>query len=311
MNPSLSIIIVNWNVKDYLRQCINSIYKETDRISIEIIVVDNASTDCSVDMITKEFPKVRLIRNDENVGFSRANNQGISISNGKYLLFLNPDTIIINKSIEKLYYFLVMNREAVVVGPMILNADENTIQYQGARTFPTLWNEFCGLSEISIHFKNIPSFSYINLDYWDHKESRYVELISGACMMCRKEIVEKINLFDEDYFLYADDVDFCFRMREYGSIYYLAEAKIIHYGGQSSQQSEDDLWLLRCDSTRIFFKKNKGLHYSFGYRVVVVLSQFTRFILILMANIRKAKYPPTEDIVQIWKLILWGVYLKR
>ena len=308
--PNISIIIVSWNVKNYLRECIISIYKASGGVSLEVIVVDNASTDYSAEMIIREFPKVRLVRDDRNLGFSRANNQAIKLSHGKYILFLNPDTVIIDKSIDMLHSFIENHNEVIVVGPMILNADGKTIQYQCARTFPTLWREFCGLSEISIHLKNIPSFSYINLDYWDHKDSKYIDLISGACMMCRKEIVEKINLFDEDYFLYADDVDFCFRMREHGLIYYLAEAKIIHYGGQSSRQSDDDLWLLRCDSTRIFFKKHKGLHYSLGYRAVVILSQVIRFILILISNIRKAKFPPKESIMQIWKLIQWGLHFK-
>lgn len=307
----VSIIIVNWNVKNYLRKCLNSIYSETKRLSFEIIVVDNASTDGSAEMLGKEFPQVILIKNDENVGFSKANNQAIKIAQSKYILLLNPDTLILDEAIEKLYRFIEDHRNVVAVGPTILNADGGTIQYDCARTIPSLWNEFCWLSELSLHFKESRFFSYITLDYWDHKDSRYIDLLSGSCMLCKTSIVREINFLDEDYFLYADDVDFCFRIRQKGKIYYLADAKIIHYGGQSSKQVDNNLWLLRCESTRIFFKKNRGRFYSSGYRQVVVLSQIIKIIFITISSMKHSSYPLKKNLIQCWTLIMWAIKRTR
>jgi GT2 family glycosyltransferase len=189
--------------------------------------------------------------------------------------------------------------------------DGVTIQYDCARAIPSLWNEFCGLSELSLHFKESRFFSYITMDYWDHKDSRYIDLLSGSCILCKTSIVREINLLDGDYFLYADDVDFCFRIRQKGEIYYLADAKIIHYGGQSSKQVDDNLWLLRCESTRIFFKKNMGHFYSSGYRLVIVLSQIIKIIFISISSMKHSSYPLKKNLIQCWTLIIWAIKRTR
>ncbi len=306
----ISIVIVNWNVEDYLRRCIESIYRGIHGVSFEIIVVDNASTDGSVEMLNAEFPKVTVIGNNKNVGFSKANNQAIRIAQGKYILLLNPDTVILDRAIIALYRFIESHPDVVAVGPMILNADGATIQYECARAIPSLWNEFCGLSELQFHLKKYPIFSYNTLDYWDHRDSRYMTLLSGACMFCRADTVRAINLFDEDYFLYADDVDFCFRLRQKGKIYYLADAKIIHYGGKSSRQVNEDLWLLRCESTRIFFRKNMGASYSSGYRFIIISSQIVKIVLVSISAINNPERPfgkIRENWAKCWELIVWGL----
>jgi len=307
----VSIIIVSWNVKNLLRDCLNSIYKETERISFELIVADNASSDGSAEMVRTEFPQVILINSKENVGFNRANNQAIRISQGEYILLLNPDTVILDVAVEKLHNFIEQQGDIVGIGPMILNSDGKTIQFDCARKMLSPWREFCFLSELNLHFKKSRLFSYITLDYWDHKDSCYIDLLSGACMLCKTNIIREIGLLDEDYFMYADDVDLCYRIGQKGKIYYLADAKIIHYGGESSKQISNDLWLMRIESTRLFFRKNKGFFFGVGYKTLVLLSQLIRILLILSASIRNPSPPLKQRLLPCWKLILWGIKLKK
>jgi len=307
----VSVVIVSWNVKNFLRDCLISIYKETQRISFEVFVVDNASSDGSANMVSKEFPEVRLIENEENVGFNKANNQAIRISQGKYVLLLNPDTVVLDGAIEKLHNFIEQQSNVVGIGPMILNGDGKTIQYECARQMLSLWSEFCMQSELNLHFKRSRVFSYVTLDYWDHKESGYIDLLSGACMLCKADILREIGLPDEDYFMYADDVDLCYRIGQKGKIYYLADARIIHYGGESSKQMHCDLWLVRAESTRLFFRKNKGLLYGACYKPLVVFAQLIRISLILVAFMRNSSAPLKQRILPCWGLMLWGLNSRK
>ncbi len=307
----VSVVIVSWNVKNLLRNCLISLYRETERLSLEVFVVDNASSDGSADMIRKEFPRVKLLENKENVGFSGANNQAMRISQGRYILLLNPDTVILDGAIETLYSFIEQNQNVVAVGPMLLNSDGGTIQYECARKMLTLWNEFCLQSELNLHFKRSRLFSYINMDYWDHRDSRQVDLLSGACILCRYGDLNEIGLLDENYFLYADDVDLCYRIGQRGIIYYLADAQIIHYGGESSKQVNEDLWLVRAESTRLFFMKNKGRLQGVCYKPLVVVAQLVRMALILIAFVWKPSSPLKQRILHCWRLVLWGTSLKR
>jgi hypothetical protein len=232
---AVSIVIVNWKVKDLLRQCLNSIYGTAQDLLLEIIVVDNNSGDGSCEMIRREFPDVRLIPNAENLGFARANNQGMLVSRGRYILLLNPDTIVAEKSIAGMAAFLDRSRATGAVGPKILYPD-GTIQYTCARNLPNLLTGFLDLSGLAYKYpKGRITGSWL-MGYWDHNDERNVDAISGACMMVRREVIDRIGLLDEKYFMYGEDIDWCYRIKRDGwQIRYLPTAEITHFAGQSSK----------------------------------------------------------------------------
>lgn len=271
-NERLSIIIVNWNTKDLLRNCLVSIYKESKSISLEIFVIDNASSDGSSEMVKREFPLVKLIRNRKNVGFARANNQAIKESKGKYILLLNPDTIILDGALDKMVKFMETHFDVGVCGPKLLNKDGSLQVYYYA--FPTLWNQlflFLGFHRIfpgiSLFFKFINSGNCYNI--------REVDFVMGAAFMVRREIIKQIGMLDEQYFMYSEESDWAFRIKKAGwKILYFPKAKIVHYGGASKKKIK----MLRelYQSRFYFFRKYHTLLSLFIFRFLVALGAIIR-----------------------------------
>lgn len=230
----LTISIVNWNTKTLLKNCLNSIFQNYTGNDFEVIVVDNNSNDESFEMLEECFPRVKKIKNKENLGFGKANNQAMAIGKGKYILVLNPDIVIKKGSIEKMLDFLEKNKEAGAVGAKLVNPD-GTLQMKGFyRKFPSLPQILLfktALYRIFIHFPGIVS------RYWEYQDTNIpheVDQIPGACISVKREVLEKIGGFDEDYFIWYEDVDWCFRMKKAGwKLYYLPDAEIAHFGGQS------------------------------------------------------------------------------
>ena len=234
----LSIIIVNWNVRDLLRQCLYSIQKETSRWDAsrwEVIVVDSASTDGSVEMVQQEFPWVRLIASQENLGYAGGNNVGIRASRGRYILLLNPDTEVIGDALVAMVAYMDEHPDVGALGPMLLNPD-GTVQ-SSRRRFPTLLTAFCESTVLQQWFPRNPVLSrYYVLDRPDDAVSE-VDWVTGACILLRREAVEQVGLLDEEYFMYSEELDWCKRARDAGwKVVYLPTAKVVHYGGKSSEQ---------------------------------------------------------------------------
>lgn len=235
----LSIIIVNYNTKKFLVDCLASIYQSKLTFKYEIIVVDNASTDGSGKIIKKDFPKVRLISNHKNLGFAKANNKAVKIAKGKYLLFLNPDTVILDQAVKKMVEQIVKNPEISALGPKTLNPDFS-VQLTAFVKFPdfSVWlvNNL-GLDRIFSRVwpaKNWPGKYYFSFQELNQK--RQVSHLQGNCFLVPKEIFEKIGLFDTRFFLYREETDWFLRLaKAKGKIWYLPSAKIIHYGGQSTE----------------------------------------------------------------------------
>lgn len=224
----LSIVIVNWNTYKLLDQCLNSLDGTQSMIKKEIIVVDNGSTDDSVKMVELKHPDVMLIKNDENVGFSKANNQGFRMSHGRYVMFLNTDTIVLGDALSKIVEFLDTNPEAGIVGPKVLNPD-GSLQVSAAKS-PTLMNTIVDLFKFGI----IPRFSSWYASYDNTME---VGWVSGACLTARCETIEQLGGWDESLFMYSEDVDLCMRAHDMGwGIFFYPRAEIIHLRGQSIGQ---------------------------------------------------------------------------
>ncbi len=251
----ISIIIVNYNVKNYLEQLLYSIFNAIGNLKCEIIIVDNNSTDGSVEFLENNFAdKIILIKNNENLGFGKANNQGLKIAKGEYVLLLNPDTIIEENTLLKMKEFMDNNPEAGACGCKILNPD-GSLQLACRRGFPTPRHALFKLIGLSSLFPKSKFFSGYNLTYFDDDKIHEVDALSGSFMFIRKKILDKIGYFDQSYFMYAEDLDLCFRLKKISKIYYVPTTKIIHYKGESSKKL---FWKSKIEfykSMAIFVKK--------------------------------------------------------
>ena len=230
----LSIIIVNWNVRDLLRECLRSIEDEKGDLSLEIIVVDSASNDDSAAMVRSEFPSVHLIACTENVGFPRGNNIGLQEARGDYLLLLNPDTVIVDDALAVLVSYLQVNPDVGVVGPQLLNPD-GSVQ-SSRRRFPTVTTGFFESTWLEGLASGILR-RYYALDLPDDATAD-VDWLTGACIMGPRSTYEAVGGMDEGYFMYSEELDWCRRIKESGRrVVYYPAAQVIHHVGKSSEQA--------------------------------------------------------------------------
>jgi len=314
----LSICIVNWNTKSLLRKCLKSIYDETQEIYFEVIVVDNASQDGSVEMLEKDFPQCHTIPSKVNLGFSKGNNLAIKHANGKYILFLNPDTELTTNALSEMQKFLERNTSYGAVGCKLLNKD-GSIQFTCARKFPTPLNQFCFLSLLDRLFPRSKLFSSTEMKYWNHSDSKDVDCLSGACIMARKGIIDQLGGFNEDYFMYGEDIDLCYSIKKKlgWSIYYLANEEIYHYSGASSDQVNDRFFstILQRDSNYKFIRKNYGKSKAAEYRIAVLFGSILRlFIITISLFPLKVKKHSRKMSVYTFKkylsLMFWSLKIK-
>lgn len=259
----LSILIVNWNTRDLLADCLRSIadcrFKIQDsqssivNLQSEIIVVDNASTDGSAAMVRERFPWVKLIENAENVGFARANNQGIEQAMGRCVLLLNPDTVAHPGALEALVAFMDAHSAAGACGARLLNAD-GSLQH-ACHPMLTPGREFWRLIFLD---RLWPRAAY-PIDRWDTVTPRRVEVIKGACLLLRREALDEVGLLDESYFMYTEEVDLCYRLTQAGwELWYVPAAVVTHYGERSSRQVKEAMYLQLYRSKVQFYRKFGG-----------------------------------------------------
>ncbi|MHA1855125.1 MAG: glycosyltransferase family 2 protein [Promethearchaeota archaeon] len=275
MGKTLSIIIVSYNTRELLINCIRSIYQNTKKLDFEIIVIDNHSNDGSQKAIRKYFENVILISNSKNRGFARANNQGIEISKGKYVLLLNSDTLVINNALKKLVNFLERNSDAGIVGPKVLNEDRS-IQTSFGK-FPTIKSEMARslLLESRIQQKNFSSDKRLK-----EKIPFEVDWVSGCCLLIRRKVYDQIGGMDEKFFLFNEEVDWCLRASKQGwKTYYHPDAKIIHFGSRSVVKNYYAFIASRYESRLIFVQKHFNMQRQLLFRIVVIMALTIRIIL--------------------------------
>ncbi|MBK9107715.1 MAG: glycosyltransferase [Saprospiraceae bacterium] len=233
----LSIVIVNYNVRHFLEQCLNSVSKAITNIQAEIIVVDNASMDDSVEMVLEMFPSVKLVASKENLGFSKANNIGVRQATGQYVLILNPDTLVEEDCLIKCLDFFEKHPETGALGVKMLDGAGHFLP-ESKRGFPGLWNSFCKMSGL---YKLFPKSSLFNAYYLGHlteDKIQKVDVLSGAFMMMKTELYRQLEGFDEAYFMYGEDIDLSYRIQKAGYInYYFPETTILHFKGESTRKS--------------------------------------------------------------------------
>lgn len=280
----LSIIIVNYNVKEFLKNLLDSINKAAQNLTLEIIVVDNASDDGSTEMIKEKFPDIILIENKSNVGFGKANNQGLKIAKGRFILLINPDTLVAEDTFQKMIEFFDSHPDVGMAGCKILNPD-GTLQLACRRSFPGPWTAFTKVTGLSTLFPKSKLFARYNLTFLDENQTYEVDAISGSFMMLRKEVYGKVGGFDEQFFMYGEDLDFCYRIQkaEY-KIFYVHTTQIIHYKGESTKRSTLDETKIFYQAMHLFVKK----HLSTSLIVEMIL-RFAIAVRTIFAFIGKSK----------------------
>ncbi len=228
---TLSVIIVSYNVRDYVRQCVDSLKRATFQGEVELILVDNHSTDGTVEMVRHRYPEVKVIVNPENRGFAPALNQGLTTATGDYLLSLNPDTMVEEKALQVLVDYLEAHPDVGCVGAKILNED-GTLQLAAKQGFPRPLTSLSHMLGLSRFFPKSRLFGRYNLTYLDSNETHTVDAVSGSCMCLPRRVVEKVGLMDEDFFMWCDDLDYCYRVQQSGyQVVYHGAAQIVHYKG--------------------------------------------------------------------------------
>jgi len=255
----LSIVIVNYNASPYLENCLRSIYSDSSvkTTTFEVIAVDNNSKDESVKMVREKFPDVRLIENERNEGFIRANNKGIMASKGTYILSLNNDTFVLPGALENLVNFMDCHPEAGGCGAKVLNGD-GSIQHQCKRGFPTLSSAFFYFLHLHQLFPKSKLFGRYLMTYLDPEKISEVDSVSGSCLMVKRAVIKDVGIMDEDYTMYGDDLDWCYRIKKAGwKVYYVPDAEIIHYGGRGGSRVRPyrNIWEFHR-SMIIFYKKH-------------------------------------------------------
>ncbi|MBC7249833.1 MAG: glycosyltransferase family 2 protein [Anaerolineae bacterium] len=264
MQPLLSVIVVSWNTRELLAQCLESLY-QTIHVPYEVIVVDNASEDGSVDMVRQRFPQAQLIVNDHNAGFTGGNNQALGVCQGKYILLFNSDAVALPGAVDTLVNFAIVHPEAGIVGARLLNPDGS---FQASfMDFPTLWSEFLMLSKLA---RVLKGSHYPSYPPQQSQETRLVDWVTGACLLVRREMVEEVGLLDESYVTYSEEVDWCWRARKAGwQVYYVAEASVLHWGGQSAAKMSSRRRGRVYASKALFFEKHRGRAYATVFRWLV------------------------------------------
>lgn len=298
----LSIIIISYNVKYYVEQCLCSIFKAAkDDIPVEIFVVDNASRDNSVEYLTQQFPQetypnLHIIGNGRNIGFGKANNQAAAKATGEYVLFLNPDTIITEDTLRDAIKFADEHPQMGALGTMMLHSN-GSFAYESRRGLPTPWTALCKMSGLCHLMPRSRTFGRYYMRYLDKEQPSEIEIVSGAFFMARRDALAQTGLFDEDFFMYGEDIDLSYRFLKKGYKNYYIPSPILHYKGESTQKSTFRYVHIFYNAMLIFFKKHYR-HYGIGLTLPIKTAIIIKAIIAVIAqNINKAKdfiIPPKQ-----------------
>jgi GT2 family glycosyltransferase len=268
----LSIIIVSWNTRQDLLGCLASIMANQPAFPFEVLVFDNASVDGSVEAITAEYPAVRLIANSQNLGFARANNRAVTSAQGRYWMLLNPDTIVRPGALDTLLPYLESHPQVAAIGPRLVHPD-GSVQ-QSVERLPTLFREWWRL----FHLDRIYPLSRYPQSTLASRQPQRVEVLSGACLLIRPEAVKVIGLFDEEYFIYSEEIDLCDRLHQSGwELHWVPEAVVIHLRGQSTRQVADRMFVELYRSKVKFFRKRRGSVSAWLYKLVLFQTALFRY----------------------------------
>ncbi len=273
----VSVIVVNWNTRDLLIECLESLIPEIKPFKAEIIVVDNASTDGSPAAIEKLFPQIKLIRNTTNLGFAKANNSGLDISTGKYICLINSDVKLLRDCIENMYKYMEDHQSIGILGPKILNPDF-TIQ-PTCKEYPSLWNNFCSAVFFHKLFPSSKLFSGELVHYFKYDSPRKCDIIVGTFWMVRKKALDTVGCLDENFFFYGEDVDWCKRFWSAGwEVVFFPGASAVHHSAASSAAAPIKYYIEQRRAKITYWEKHNGIISVLGIKLIVLLYQVTRIM---------------------------------
>jgi GT2 family glycosyltransferase len=253
----VSIIIINWNTKKLLHDCLASVYETSGDIDYEVIVVDNASVDGSAEMVKDEFPNVVLIENSENRGFAAANNQAMAVAKGRYVLLLNSDTIVLENAVANTVQFADAHSEVGVTGCRVLNPD-GSVQ-RTCFKFPSILNILLSSTYLYKLFPRNKFFGREQMTWWDRSDERQVDVVTGCFMLVRREAIDQVGMMDERFFMYGEETDWCYRFTKSGwKVMFAPVGQIIHFGGQSASQKPVAMIIQLRMSILKFIRKHNG-----------------------------------------------------
>jgi GT2 family glycosyltransferase len=271
MTPDLSVVIVSWNARKFFLDCLRSIKEQRCRHALEIIVVDNASSDGSAEAALEAFPEIRMIRNPDNLGFAKANNIGIREATGRHICLMNSDILLLPECLDRLIEFMDRTPRAAVAGPRVLNPD-GTIQ-PTCKHFPSLFRSFCRMLAID---SLLARAGFFVIAGW-HDQTEMVEMLGACLILVRREAMEEVGLLDEAFFFYGEDVDWCKRFHDAGwDLVYFPEARAIHFGGASSANQPIRFFLEMQKADLQYWRKHHSAPAVLAYRLMLALHQILR-----------------------------------
>lgn len=291
----LSVVIIGWNAKRYLELCLESLVAASPRRSMEVLVVDNASTDGSAEMIETRFPHVKLIRSNENLGFAKGNNVAIRQCQGRYIALVNPDVIVLPGCLDALADFLDQHPKVGNVGPRVLNPDR-TLQ-SSCRRFPTLWNNICSATGLATTFKNSRILAGEHMFFFPHDRTMAVDVLVGCFSMVRREAFEAVGLLDEDLFMYGDDVDWCRRCWNAGwQVVFYPGAQAIHDRGKITAPYPVRFAVAQQRSVIHYWTKHHGFFGALGFRSILFFNHFLRYTFATLSGLRPSQRSAQNEV---------------
>lgn len=298
----LSVIIVNYKVKHYLEQCLRSVAEASRGIAVEVIVVDNASGDGSVEYLRERFPDVTIIASEENLGFARANNLAIRNSHGQYVLLLNPDTIVAEETFSDFISFMDSTPDAGGCGAYMLHTD-GSFAPESRRGLPTPFVAFCKMSGLASLFPKSRTLGRYYMRYLNENKVNRIEIMSGAFMFLRRDALDKAGLLDEDFFMYGEDIDLSYRILKAGYNNYFLPSRILHYKGESTVKSSYRYVHTFYRAMELFFNKHYA-HYSILLSLPIKLAIWGRAMLAYAGNQFKHRNELTQHLHPINCLVI-------
>lgn len=302
----VTVILVNWNGSALLERALTALFTTTHTSTCQVIVVDNASSDDSVAMVRQRFPNVTLLVNEENVGFGRANNQALVLAEGRYILLLNTDAFVHDGAVDGMVAFMDAHPDAGSVGCRLYYED-GSLQ-RSCFAFPTLATELWNALFLDKLFPKSRFFGRYQMTYWDMNDIREVDSLMGACLMVRGEVVKRIGLFDEQFFMFSEEIDLCYRLQQKGlKNYYLPMVSATHLWGGSSRRIRRESFLWLYQSRVKFFRKHYGEHTVRWYKAILSLSSLTRILagsLINTVRYNQVLQTASQDYLALLR-VLW------
>jgi GT2 family glycosyltransferase len=311
----ISIVIVNWNGADLLRDCLASIAAKRGGLAVQVLVIDNDSWDGSREMVKEDFPQFQLVNSGANLGFGKANNLARELVKSDLVLFLNPDTVLLANSLTPMIEFMRQHPETGALGCKMLYPDGG-VQEQGLQYFPSPWKEFLSSLFISTGTRNgMRRF----LPYLDPNRSAYATKLYGGCLLARKTVLDQVGWFDERYFMYAEDVDLCRAISDQGwKLFYLSTAEIIHVAGGVSKKAPSGFSvLMKCESIAALMRKYYGASGSLAYRLGMAFSSAIRLAFLAPARFFCLAVPGKKDVsfassfLKHRLILLWSLGLRK